>query len=343
MPKSWRKLFMLTALAVGVFGALSVYKDLDEIGDRLLEFNPLLVGAALLLAIGNYLIRFVRWQEYLRITGHPLPRKASALVFVSGFSMSVTPGKVGEIFKAAMLRELTRSTMARTVPIVIAERATDLASLVLLGLLGVALYGVGRAMVVAGGVAVLFGMVVMSYRPLAYGAFRLARGMGVPRGIITRVQELYDNLAHLLRPAPLAWGTSLGGLAWLCECVGFALIIWGYPGASVNFGMAMLIYAATTIAGALSFLPGGLLVTEASMVVLLVRKAQGLDKAAAVAATLIVRLCTLWFAVVIGFLALALFRKLYPEAASHAAHVPGSERTPSPDQPSEPPSPPSTM
>lgn len=333
MPRSWRKLFMLTALGVGVFGVLSIYKDLDEIGDRLLDFNPALVLLALLLAVGNYLIRFVRWQEYLRLTKHELPKRTSALIFVSGFSMSVTPGKVGEIFKAAMLREITHSTMARTIPIVVAERATDLASLVLLGLVGVLIYGVARSMVVAGTVAVLFGMVVMSYRPLAYGAFRMLEGMGVPAWFVRRVRELYDNLAHLLRPGPLAWGTALGGLAWLCECVGFALIIWGYPGASVNLGMAMLIYAATTIAGALSFLPGGLLVTEASMVVLLVRKAEGLDKAAAVAATLLVRLCTLWFAVVIGFIALAIFRRLYPDAAQHVTQAPPvvNDQTPGPD------------
>lgn len=328
---------MLTALGVGVFGVLSVYQDLDAIGSRLRDFNPGLVALALMLAVGNYLIRFVRWQEYLRLTDHTLPKRTSGLIFVSGFSMSVTPGKVGEIFKAAMLRELTGSTMARTIPIVIAERATDLFSLVLLGLVGVLIYGVARSMVVAGTVAVVFGMVVMSYRPLAYGAFRLLEGMGVPTGLVRRLRELYDNLAHLLRPVPLAWGTALGGLAWLCECVGFALVIWAYPGASVNLGMAMLIYAATTIAGALSFLPGGLLVTEASMVVLLVRKAEGLDKPAAVAATLLVRLCTLWFAVIIGFIALAIFRKRYPSAAQGVTHAPpvANDQTPSPELPPE--------
>ena len=43
----------------------------------------------------------------------------------------------------------------------------------------------------------------------------------------------------------------LGTLAWLCECLGFALIVNGFPGAHVATGLATLIYAATTVAGSL--------------------------------------------------------------------------------------------
>ena len=60
--------------------------------------------------------------------------------------------------------------------------------------------------------------------------------------------------------------------AWGCECVGFALICDAFPGAHVDLGLAMVIYAGTTIAGALSFLPGGLGVTEGAMTLALVRR-----------------------------------------------------------------------
>jgi uncharacterized protein (TIRG00374 family) len=70
----------------------------------------------------------------------------------------------------------------------------------------------------------------------------------------------------------------------------------------------MVIYAATTIAGALSFLPGGLGVTEASMTMLLVHGAAHVDKATAVDATLLTRLATLWFAVLLGLVCLAFAR-----------------------------------
>jgi glycosyltransferase 2 family protein len=314
MPRLWRNVLIVTALGVGVFAAISIYADLDKLGNRLAQFSMVSIVLALVLALGNYLIRWARWEGYLRRTGHKVPRTTSLLVFISGFAMSVTPGKVGELFKAALLRETAQSTMARTVPIVVAERVTDLISVVILGLVGVALYGVAVAMVVAGTVAMALGMLVIAYRPLAYGSIRFLEWMKISRKLTSKLRELYDNLAHLVKPAPLTWATAMGMAAWLCECLGFALIVRSFPGAQVPMGLAMLIYAATTVAGALSFLPGGLVVTEASMVLLLVRAAGGLDEPAAVAATILIRLCTLWFAVLLGLIALTLVKRAFPDA-----------------------------
>src|SRR5678809_962969 len=98
----------------------------------------------------------------------------------------------------------------------------------------------------------------------------------------------------------LALATALAVPAWGCECVGFAAIVNAFPGAHVDLGLAIVIYASTTIAGALSFLPGGLGVTEGGMILLLVEGASGLDRATALDATLLTRLATLWFAVLIG-------------------------------------------
>jgi uncharacterized protein (TIRG00374 family) len=100
--------------------------------------------------------------------------------------------------------------------------------------------------------------------------------------------------------------------------VGFALIVNGFPGADVPLGLAILIYAVTTLAGALSFLPGGLLVTEAGMTLFLVRSASGVERATAAAATILTRLATLWFAVALGLVALALYRRLAPAGAAEA-------------------------
>jgi glycosyltransferase 2 family protein len=121
------------------------------------------------------------------------------------------------------------------------------------------------------------------------------------------LHETLRGLGALCRPLPLILATAIAVPAWGLECVGFAVICNAFPGAHVDLGLAMVIYAGTTIAGALSFLPGGLGVTEGAMTVALVKGAAKLDPSVAIAATLLTRLATLWFAVVIGvgFLALA--------------------------------------
>ena len=64
-----------------------------------------------------------------------------------------------------------------------------------------------------------------------------------------------------------------------------------------------------TIAGALSFLPGGLGVQEIGMVKLLVAQAHGVSEPMAAAATFVTRLCTLWFAVIVGVVALFIMQR----------------------------------
>ncbi|MEJ7600165.1 MAG: flippase-like domain-containing protein, partial [Kofleriaceae bacterium] len=120
--------------------------------------------------------------------------------------------------------------------------------------------------------------------------------------------EVYTGLASLCRPKLLVAATAIAIPAWGLECIGFAIIVGAFPGAHVDWGMATFIYAATTIAGALSFLPGGLGVTEGGMTILLVRGSAALDHATALDATLLTRLATLWFAVALGLVCLAIAR-----------------------------------
>jgi glycosyltransferase 2 family protein len=311
-----RRLLLLLVCGVAVFAAISVYADVREIGARLAGFAWWALAAALGLALVNYGIRYLRWELYLRARDLKVPRKLSALTFLSGFALSVTPGKVGELVKSYLLRESCRIPIARSAPIVVAERVTDLAALLLLAAIGTAMHGVAGTTVLIGVAILLTGLVALSWPWLAR---LLIRGVTAPRPMRRfreRLVEFHGGLAELVRPRPLSWATGLGVIAWLAECVGFALIVAAFPGTDVSLGLAILIYAATTVAGALSFLPAGLVVTEAGMTLLLVQLAQGADEPTAVAATILTRLATLWFAVLLGVMALAWLRRVTGAAAA---------------------------
>lgn len=313
-----RRVLLGVAAGIAVFAAISVYADVSEIGARLGGFAWWSFAAAIGLALVNYALRFARWTLYLADRDIAVPPRTSLLVFIAGFALSITPGKVGELLKSFLLRASLEIPIARSAPVVVAERLTDLVAVVLLALAGVALYGVGAATVVAGGAVVVAGLVVLAWPTLAGALIDLATR---PRRLTryrARLHDLHRELGQLIRPWPLAWATGLGALAWLAECVGFALIVNGFPGADVPLGLAILIYAVTTLAGALSFLPGGLLVTEAGMTLFLVESARGVERATAAAATILTRLATLWFAVALGLAALAVYRRLAPGAASQA-------------------------
>lgn len=307
-----RGLLLFLIAAVLVFAVVSVASDVRAVGDRLGGFAWWAFAAALGLAVVNYLLRGVRWHLLLANRGIAVPRDDSAIVFVAGFALAITPGKVGELVKSYLLRSLHQVPVARSAPVVIAERVADLLALLVLAVIGVALYGVALELVVAAAAVVGLGMLVLAWPALAH---RLGELATAPRRLARfrpRVRELVDGLTALSRPGVMVWSTALSLAAWLAECVGFALIVDAFPGTSVPFGLAMLIYAATTIAGALSFLPGGLGVTEGAMALMLVQGSHGVDAATAAAATILTRLATLWFAVGLGVVAMAVARRRAP-------------------------------
>jgi uncharacterized membrane protein YbhN (UPF0104 family) len=120
-----------------------------------------------------------------------------------------------------------------------------------------------------------------------------------------RLARLLDSAAALLRPGYLLLGLSLGVLSWGLE--GLALYwIAQDIGIGINLATGLGVYAIAVLAGALSFLPGGLGGTEAVMGLLLV--AFGADAASAVAITLLCRIATLWFAVALGGAAVGVLR-----------------------------------
>lgn len=297
-----------------MFAGFSIYADVAELSDRLAGFGWWAFAAACALALCNYGVRFVRWSLYLASRDIAVPTHISALTFLSGFALSITPGKLGELIKSYLLRACADVPMTRSAPIVVAERVTDLLALLVLGLLGVAFYGVARSMVIAGAAVIAVGLLILAWPPAAHWILDKLGRVQALSNLAVKLRLFYDGLAVLVRPRPLIWATGLAIVAWLAECIGFALIISAFPGTDVPVGLATLIYAATTVAGALSFLPGGLLVTEAAMTLLLVQASRGVDEPTAVGATILTRLATLWLAVLLGLLALATLRRVAPAA-----------------------------
>jgi len=97
-------------------------------------------------------------------------------------------------------------------------------------------------------------------------------------------------------------GLVLGLLAWAAEGYGLYLVL-GWLGAETPLTLALGIYGVAVLAGAVSFVPGGLGGTELVMTTLLVLT--GVDAAMAISAVIICRLATLWFAVALGLLFVA--------------------------------------
>jgi uncharacterized membrane protein YbhN (UPF0104 family) len=111
-------------LAFIVMTAIALYADLPQMVTALAnfrwEFLPLILG----LTLFNYFWRFIKWQYYLGRLEIKIHWLQSLLIFLSGISMAITPGKVGEFLKAYLLKSSTGAPVSRTSPVIVSERLT---------------------------------------------------------------------------------------------------------------------------------------------------------------------------------------------------------------------------
>lgn len=285
-----RRLIAAGVAAVLVLGVLGFYADYGDLAGALAEFEWPLLPVALGLTLVNYLIRFWRWQIYLARLGLDVPAGHSFLVFGAGLTMTLSPAKLGEVLKSALLRRSYGIPVSRSAPIVVVERMTDALGIVVLGVLALVAAqsssGWPLLVVAAAGAALL---VVALRAPLHPRLHRLA--------------EARSAALDLVGVRLLLGATLLSAASWFFECLAAYVCV---RGLGIDTGLAdvTLVFTVASLAGALSFLPGGLGVAEGSMTALLQLLA-GLARAEAVAATVLIRLVTLWFAVAVGLVALA--------------------------------------
>jgi uncharacterized protein (TIRG00374 family) len=124
--------------------------------------------------------------------------------------------------------------------------------------------------------------------------------------------------AALLESRLLAGMTLLSAVSWFCECLAAYVCVRGLR-LDLSLADTIAVFSLGSLAGALSFLPGGLGVAETSMTAL-IRVLGDVPKAAAAAATVLIRLATLWFAVAVGLVALAVEERLaQPEPARRSS------------------------
>jgi len=316
-----KKLIPVAVITVLVMFGITLYADADSLFAALAAFDLRALALAVALASLNLTVRFVRWHYYLNHLGIKAPKRMSAGIFLSGLSMSITPGKLGELLKCFMLRDRIGTRIAKTAPIVVAERYTDIVGVFALVAIGATQFSGAGPILIVGGIFMLAVFVVLSAsdKMVDRAGALLSRALFKGRSFETDwARESGATFRTLLRGRPLAVGTLLGGLAWFFECLAAFVVLRGFGETGVTVIGATFTYATATLAGALSMLPGGLGATEGGMTVLF--EQQGVPRDIAAGSTIVTRAATLWWGVGVGavmyFAHAAFSRQALAEAVS---------------------------
>ncbi|MFB6262914.1 MAG: YbhN family protein [Bradymonadaceae bacterium] len=311
----WRRIGLGLVAGVIVYAAFLFWSDARELGQHLRKFPLSVFAAALGLTLVNYLLRFAKWHWYLRELDVQVPYLESAVVFVAGMVMAVTPGKVGEVLKSFLLRRSRGIPAARTAPVVVAERVTDLLGMIGIAAVGAVVFDFGQ-LVLGGTALVLVAAIAVLHRPdWMRPILDLIGSIPGLTSLESSIEEAYESMRGLLGLRLLAGTTLLSIVAWSMEGAALYLILDALDASGLTVYGAFFVYSSGTVLGAVSFLPGGLGVAEGSMIGVMHLFDYFPTRAPAVLATYIVRFATLWFGVGLGCLALVTYRMVWiPDA-----------------------------
>ncbi|MEN8723550.1 MAG: lysylphosphatidylglycerol synthase transmembrane domain-containing protein [Alphaproteobacteria bacterium] len=291
--------------AVAFFVIMAVVAILtggEEVWAAIKSLTLLQVAGLLGLSLINYAGRMLRWQLFSNRLGLGVPLARNCLYYVAGFALTATPAKAGEALRLWFLKRGHGIRYARSAIILVADRMSDMGGTVLLVAASVTMVGtyieltilavIGAVVMTALFLKPTWGMVIIN--------FTYARVQRAPR--------LFGQLRHMLRQAAkLADIPTYGGalllavVGWFAEGFAFFWLL-DILGADISLGAAVFIFSFSMIVGALAMLPGGLGGTEATMIGLLT--AMGVELEITIAATAVIRGTTLWFAVLLGFIAM---------------------------------------
>lgn len=301
---------------------LGLASDIGQVGQSFGSFSWATLPAILGFTALNYLLRWLKWDFYLRRMGmgQGVSYGNSALLFTSGMVMAVTPGKVGEVLKSYLLKRLNGTPISASAPIVLAERVTDgLAMLLLMGF-GLTLYAPARPLFYLLLALTVAGLLIAQSRALVDRVLALVRKLPLGARVAPRLLTAYLSMRELLSWRILLISTLISLVSWFGECVAMYYVLrgLGVPASFLLLQQATFVFAASTLFGLVSFLPGGLGVSEGSSTLMLERLIP-LPAGPATTATIIIRFCTLWFGVTLGAVALALFSRRYGDEREPAA------------------------
>lgn len=322
---SWRTL--VSFLVAGGIVAFAIKKGGISWSDtwaHIRHADLRLYALALVAFGGSMALRAVRWKLLLRNAGENECGTFSLfeIIFASFFVNCVIPAKMGDVYRAFLVRQREHVGASKALGTIIAERLLDL--LVLMGLLLITgalafhnkVPGQLVPYAVAGAVLSVFGVTVVV-------VMALGRGRRLVRRLPGRLQDRYESFrrgtVQSLQPWPFL--VMLTVAVWCLEGARLGLVVTALNLESLLHPSQFLLVAlVAALLTTVPFTPGGLGLVEAGIISVLAIVAD-VPRSAGASIAVLDRSISYGAVVIVGFIFFALTHVRTPRAARLAGET----------------------
>lgn len=293
----------LIGAAVFFYVLILFLSDLDEIISVLNQIRFEQYAAILSLTVLTLLIHGWKYKVLLSKLDLNLNFKDSFLIHTAGLAMMVTPGGAGLIISNFLLKKRTGRSLSSTMPIFIYERWLDVVVLTII--VGVLLYWNNF---VASQIVFAVGLILSGF---IFFVFKNSVGLDLLNKILTatrilkrfvvNAEEFREGTKKLTPPKTIIPLLFISFLSKLVPMIAVYLVF-NLFNLNIDFFTTSQIFFTNQIIGILSFVPGGIIVTETGLLGLILEI--GVEFSVAAMLVLLIRVLTFWFPTFIGFIAL---------------------------------------
>jgi uncharacterized protein (TIRG00374 family) len=296
-------------VAVVMYVGMATLADWEAFGAAVSALPGLLWAQVVVLSLVSYLLRFSRWHHFIVALGHKVPILRNLEIYLAAFALTLTPGKAGETIRSVYLHPYGVS-YPHSIGAFVSERLLDLVAVGALASLAVSMFPEQRLWMFAAIACIVIVTLLLRSRLLSLIGRRAAGS-----SVAGHAANLVATVRFLLSGRRVAVVAPLSLMAWMAQGVSLYLIVHAL-GYELTASTVIAIYCLSILAGAASFIPGGLGATEAAIVLLL--SAAGVGQTDAITASLVSRSLTLWLAVGIGVV--AMIRAAFANRSTRSAH-----------------------
>lgn len=298
------RLFVIIGLGTSllVFILVAVFGGFSNVLETIKSANMLMYSLAFACVFLGYVVRYGKWNYYMKMLKIKVHQTKNFLIYLSAYCMDITPGRVGRIIAAYTLKKVTKIKFMSIVPIVTMDLFTDFFGFAILALVA-AIY-VGKYLIyIAVFDLILTIPFVVIINPWIFNYIKTRRTKSFLFKKIAKHGEHYYMSQNKLNKPSIYLGSLVFTVpADILNSLGlyFALLAVGVKPRAI---VSLFIFSTSQIFGMVSTLPGSIGVADATLVALL-KTMLGLSSALSSAVTIMARIATLWFGVILGMIVL---------------------------------------
>ena len=298
------RIYIVIIATIALYFTFLVISDLGEVYAQLNKMDTNYLPIILLLIPLSWIVLFTRWNLLLKNSNVHVPVKDNLKIYLSGFALSITPGKVGELIKSQLLKIKFGIPREKTAPIVLVEQLYNIIGIIGVSILGIWYFELGAHIILIAASLLVILLILISSKRLFNKFLTLLSRIKFLSQYTSAFSNSYDVLRKSTRGWVVVYASALSIAFWLIESVIAYFVLLSFGINHIEFLSVITTYTSSIILGVASFLPLGIGVVEGSLAGFFTL--QGVDISIALTLVIFIRIFTRWIAVSVGFVLLKL-------------------------------------